>query len=447
VTARAYNDIGLASLTALNQRLIAQTVEDEESIAETEDALFGGYTPPEVTEEEQVEQRGRFSIANPLEFNRIKEWLESNIFAGQTGMSPLIGAFVNEWDVEYREMQGWSPEENIGDGATLERLLEDDRFINGALWLPLTGTNGVPPVFESVVEGEDGESLPVVAVASPLTGVEFITEEVLPTRPALMYEMARRGSEAAVAAVKRAMGSKYQADLAAEGDTRGRRTQGGSPRPGADLREGGVGKVTGINWANFVRSMAPAPGVADRPLPTITQDELVSALTAATGSRSSGGGGGGGTRRDIAFDRNHLIAQVSDRWRDWMFDPNEPPLGWIGSQVDSYIREARAFWSGKGGQLDFETYINDKLRAHPRYKEIYRYKGANESEEQFKARFAQPIAQLGMSSEFTREQTEAALTSGAGPAEQLKRISRSAEVEGAGGFSRRLGETLAGLGI
>lgn len=460
--------MSLSSLTALNQRLIAQV--DEGTLAEevADNAILGagadesGYVDPGEEEDEKApEVRGRFATESPLEFNRVKEWIELNIFGGQTsGMAPLIGAFINEWDVEWRRAQGFGPTENIGIGPSLEDLIGDDRFINGAIWLPLTANNGLPPVFESAeVDEETGEEIAVVGVANPLTGVEFIEIQpdlaALKARPQTMFEVARRGRDF----IRRTL------EPTEGGMTRGGQRESETTVVRTPAEGGAAGVARGTittpekgakpKFPDYMKSLIlySDPAAEGRepeknaPLPRLTQNELIDALAGRLTSGGGGGGGGGGGRRDLVFDRDHLIAQVADRWRAWMLDPNPPPEDWIGEQVDSYVREARAFWSGQGGQLDFETYVNERLRAHNRYREIYKWKGANESEEQFLTRFAQPISQLGQTSEFTRSQTEAAVTSGGAPAEQLQRVMRTPQVEASGGFSRRLAQTLAGIGV
>jgi hypothetical protein len=477
VTTRPLRSGGLASLTALNQRIIFEHTAGHTTAAEeaadnviiAAGAAETGYVDPDtlVEEADTPEVRGRFALEHPLEFNRVKEWVELNIFAGETtGMSPLIGAFIDEWDVEWRREQGLSPTDNTGRGPTLEDLTADNRFINGALWLPLTANQGLPPTFESAMTDEEtGEELAVVGVANPLTGVEFITIEPdlaqLKARPQTMFEVARRGRDF----IRRAL-----APTQGEGTPGGQRTsettvvrtpsEGGLLRGTITTPEKGAKPQFPDYMKSLILYSDPAsegrmtgdprqPGfVQPGPLPRITQNELVDALAGRLGSGGGGGGGGGGAaRRELVFDRDHLIAQVADRWRGWMLDPNPPPEDWIGQQVDSFVREAKAFWSGQAGQLDFDTYINERLRGHARYKEIYKWKGAADSEEQFLSRFAQPIGQLGQTSEFTRSQTESSVTSGGSPTEQLQRVTRTPEVEASGGFSRRLAQTLAGIGV
>ena len=87
------------------------------------------------------------------------------------------------------------------------------------------------------------------------------------------------------------------------------------------------------------------------------------------------------------------------------------------------------------------------MRADPRYDQIYRDKTPGETEEQFIQKYAGPIGSLGMAGEFTRAQTEAAATSGAGPAAQFERVSRTREVEIGSDYSQKLAQTLSKIGV
>jgi predicted NUDIX family phosphoesterase len=130
-----------------------------------------------------------------------------------------------------------------------------------------------------------------------------------------------------------------------------------------------------------------------------------------------------------------------------MLEAGEAPMGTINGIVDEYIREAKAFWSGKGGQLDFDTYVRDKLKSQPRYKTVFKHKLPGTTEEAFLNEYLGRISQFGMGDQFNQEQGFAAVTSGAAPIEQVKRVSRTREVQNSGGFSQRLAQTIKGLGI
>lgn len=438
---------GVDSLVALNRRLLAQTEEGTVAEEAAEDAIFGpdtpGYEQPDTEPEDTPEVRGRFAVEDPLEFNRVKEYIEQRIFGGSTtGMAPLINAFVNEWDVEFRRSQGLGPEDQVGTGATLEALLENEDFLNGATWLPLTAQGQLPPLFTSSLpevdeEGnETGNTVPHIAVSSPLTGVTFHTiEEVAAQTPETrdtFRRLLRTDSDVSRALFASAIKQQRTDVLPIAGRTEVELTDVGS-RGGEGIRPTG----------RAPQPPAPAP-------PEISSDELTAMWEAAVGGGGGGGrggGGGGGTRRTIAFDKAHLIAQTEDLWDRRMLSADPAPTGVITSWVNDYIREATAFWAGEGGQLDFQTFVESKMEQHPRFQQIYKHKTPGETPEAFLQKFLAPIGGFGQSSEFTRFHTEQAVTSGAGPGAQAQRVSRTREVQGSGGFSQRLAETFRGLGI
>lgn len=450
---------GMNSLTALNRRLIAQQSGEEDATPAEQTVLpeeFGRPDDPEDEEDEKEEKdevRGRFSVEDPLEFNRIKEWIEATIFAGETtGMTSLINAFVNEWDVEFRRRKGFSAIDNITLGPTLEQLVEDNDFINGAVWLPLTANNALPSLFESTVVDEDGFEIPAIAVASPLTGVEFIeiteTLEELKQRPQALFEVARRGRDL----IRRALsptepGEPDEVARRAAPETEEQaliRARTGVESPFTELGR--------LDLPDYMKTLIlySDPAAEGResvqPLPVIPQSELIEQLVAIT---TPGGGGRRGTagRRDIVFDKANLLRQVEDLYNSWMLSPDEAPASTVQSIVNSFIRDAQAFWSGQGGQLDFDTFVREKLQELPRYDQIYKFKLPTQTEEQFLGSFQQPIERFGQRAEFTRSQTEAAVTSGGSPTEQLRRVSRTREVQLSSNFSQRLAQTLAGIGV
>lgn len=480
---------GLSSLTDLNARLIAQavtTTEDEATESENDILDVGGARPedPEADEDEEgdVEVRGRFSVEDPLEYNRVKEWIESNVFGGTSqGQAGLINSFVNEWDVEYRRRQGWGPEENIGEGATLETLLEDDEFVNGATWLPVTGTNRLPPLFttslpaqgEPEVDPETGEPLEGaegeeqapqtwVATADPLTGVTFRTIEEVAGRASVdalkaYREITVRNPTSPVAQeLRREAFSTVTDGSTTESVNVGhpggpisritRRVRGeddGPARPGGTLGPEAPGGV-GVGGPMVIRE---SERPETREIPHFDQDELQSIINPPPAS--TGSSGSGTTRREIQFDKAHLTSQVAELYNRWMLEPGEAPESVVNNIVNRYVREARSLWSGKGVKKDFDTFVRGELKKLPRYETIYQHKLPGQSEEEFIGSFGQPIARLGLRNDVARRQTEAAVTSGGGPSDQLRRVSRTreAQVANAGNLSQRLARTLQGVGV
>ena len=453
MTARAFNTSGLASLTALNQRLIAATSTPPEAL--TEDALFGGeegYVDPATGERTPTgEVRGRFATEDPLGFNRVREWIEFEIFNGETtGMSPLIGAFINDWADELATPRFRSaivngkrvsvPAGGLFPEDLAEQMLADEDFIAGAGYLPIRSQlDALPSVFRTEMPVE-GVMVPVRVSNNPLTGPRFIVEQ--PVEEVVRRYVSLLPPDRARAAMGAVSGEAPVTLGSADAMERG-----GIPAA-ADVGPQQSAIVDGLD--RFVRNPRLVPDfIRDQvnrskgALPFISNADLIAQLE----PRSQGDGDGSGARRDLVFDRNQLVAQLAELYNNWFLDPNPAPEALVGDIVDRYVREAGAFWSGKGGQLDFDTYARTALRALPRWSTIYEHKTPIQSEEEFIQSFYQPIAGMGQTAEFTRGQTEAAVTSGAGPGEQLKRVSRTREVERSGGFSQRLAQTLSGIGV
>ena len=410
--------MSLASLTALNVNLIASAHDDEpepepeltpiqQALVDLLEGVGDG-----TADDKKPEFKG-WSRTDKLGFERAVEWIEANVDV--TGQSTLIDAFLNEWALKWREEQGLSPTEDVTAVPAFDDLLADDRFTRGAFWLPLTSTSKLPSIFStSFTEvDEEGNETVITKIGIPdlLTGVEFIEA----TDPVFDSPFGLQPGPVVT-------DPKIIENLV--------RSQVPDLETGAELPAG------------FLAKRGLLPGTADTSVvPFISTDDIAALFgqPAPTGGRT-----GGGTPRDVAFDRENLISQTNDLWRDWFLEgPNE---GSVAGIVDSYIREAKAFWTGQGGQLDFDNNIRGKLRSQSRYQVLYREKEEAMSEEQHMAQFRQPISQLGLRDDTFLKQTEAAVTSGGAPSEQLKRVTRTREFQNQGGFSSRLASTVAGLG-
>lgn len=405
--------MSIKSLTALNQQLIAQVdTEGPVDLIPDDTGLELDYGDPNETDTKTKEEvRGRFHLENPLDFQRIREFIEENIFLGEaTGQTGQITAFIDEW-AEDLQVDTSKP------FPSAEAFFNNQDFLTGASFLPVRAQLDLLPKFFRTETMVDGEVVPVMVVNSPLKGPQFIVEQPV---------------ETLLANLPTAKGpiTTHPAQVQQTGPFAVTRQDEASEAPDRPTVNPFIGVIE-----NSIRTQRAN-------MPFFTEDALMAALQPRTTSTGTGSGGG----RTLEFDRNQLVAQVTDLYNNWMLDPNLAPPALVGSIVDSYIREAKAFWSGKGAQLDFDTYVRESLRKQPRWANIYKYKTPQQSEEEFLASFQQPIAGLGQTAEFTRGQTEAAVMSGAGPGEQLERVSRTREVQQGGGFSRRLAATLQGLG-
>ncbi len=168
--------------------------------------------------------------------------------------------------------------------------------------------------------------------------------------------------------------------------------------------------------------------------------DLSELLRSLSPVRSSGRRGSG--RQAMAFDRAHLLEQAQDRWRGLMLETPDA----IEGIVDDYMSQANSFWMRKGGQLNFDTFLVNKMRETTRYKTLYGRKPQHQSEEEYMAQFRSAVGRFGLNPRAERREVEAGLQSGAGAAGFTERVSRVREVQNQAGFSQRLAQTVAGLG-
>lgn len=186
-------------------------------------------------------------------------------------------------------------------------------------------------------------------------------------------------------------------------------------------------------------------GAFRNPRASFTQDEFRSVITSLSPVRASaGGGGGGGGRSARAYDRDQLIEAGTDRWKGIMLeDPTD-----IARHVDAFIANANSFWMKDGGNLDFDTFLLNKMRETPRYKTLYRKIGQYQTEEEYMGQYRSTVERFGMNERAATREIEAGLTSGAGLAGFTDRVSRTREVRlsNQGGFSQQLAAGMAQMG-
>jgi hypothetical protein len=158
----------------------------------------------------------------------------------------------------------------------------------------------------------------------------------------------------------------------------------------------------------------------------------------------TGGGGGGGTTRSVTFDRDKLIEQATDYWHSLLLD--HPDDTTISSVVDSYIKDATAFYVNQGGQRDFQTFLLGRIREQPRYNLIYKWKPDEVGESDFIQAFASPIANLGLSPGRTTEAVAAGAASGSSPVGAQRQVTMGRLFSQRPGFSQQLASTIQSLG-
>jgi len=160
-----------------------------------------------------------------------------------------------------------------------------------------------------------------------------------------------------------------------------------------------------------------------------------------TTTTTSGGGGG---RTALAFDRSHLAEVARDQWRTLMLEEPRNPEG----LVDEYIKEANSMWLGGGAQLDFNTWVLNKIRATGRYNTLYGRKDESQSELDYLNSFRQGTAPFGLSPRIEKQELERGLTNAPAPASFQESVAFGRDVQaiGQGTFSRRFASMIDSLG-
>lgn len=446
--------MALEDLASLNARILAVAAEEgtEEDVPELNTSQFNtntgeGAAPPGA-DDGDPEFKG-FSATDKLSFEQIVNWISDQVFLGDTsGKTTAIDAFVNAWGVQWRTDQGFSSTDQITRVPTLDDLVNREDFLNGAVWLPLTVNNAIPPVFESTTFDEAGNETPAVGVASITGGVEFI--EIEPTlaelkkRPQTLFEVVRRSG---TDLIRRALGG----GVGTEDETARAAAEGVSTTPSVNQATGFTTGQTGqLNLPDYIKSAvlysdpAAEGRVPTSPLPILPQPDLVKRLVETT-TPSTGGGGRAG-RRDLVVDEDQLRSQTANLWSQWLREPANDAK--VNSIVSEYVREAGSFWRTKGGQLDFGTFVENKLKAEPRYQLLYRNKPPELSELQYQQSFSAPVSSIGLRPDLASAETTRAILSGGSPEGQFQRISRTREAtQGGTTLSQRFARTLAGLRV
>lgn len=450
---------GLSDLTKLNQSLIAayaQVSGAETTTSEGTGLPVGdgsGLTVDEAARGEDpntddgpaVPEFRSFASTDKFGFERIITAL-GTVIEMPSGTTTLVDAFVEEWALKWREEQGLGPTDAIDKVPKATDLLNNEEFMAGAAWLPFrVSLDTMPPAWTSELlatneETGEEEVVPVIVVNDPLTGVNFIEETVIP-----QIDLSVNQPSSSLGAKVRSAISSVVRQGDRETSLRVQEQLAQNPTTPGYISTFAAMRTRLERLAHVSDDDTPVAVSKGGIIPHISEEEFTAKLT--ENQKPAGGGGGGTTRRALEFDRNHLVSQVEDLWHSWMLEPGEAPMGIINGIVDQYIREAKSFWSGKGGQLDFDTFVRGKLKSQPRYKTVFKHKLPGTTEEQFLNDYLGRISQFGQGDQFNQEQGFAAVTSGASPIDQTKRVSRTREVQNSGGFSQRLAQTLKGVGV
>lgn len=210
----------------------------------------------------------------------------------------------------------------------------------------------------------------------------------------------------------------------------------------------------GLEWTQpSVGSLLAGTGAIGSNLQNLTVHPDLGAVLASLSPVSTGGrgggsrGGGGAGRAEMVFDRAKLAEEVTNRWRGLLLE--EPDDATRNKIVNGYITDANGFWMNEAGQLDFDTYVVDKIRAQDRYSFLYEKKPEFQSEAEYMSGFRQTVGQFGMNDRATLREVEAGAHSGAGLQGFGERVSRTAEVRAStgGSYSQRFASTMAQSGL
>ncbi len=161
--------------------------------------------------------------------------------------------------------------------------------------------------------------------------------------------------------------------------------------------------------------------------------------------RSPRGGSGSG-RAGRAFDKRQLSEALTNRWRGLLLE--EPDDSTVSKIVNDYISQANSFWIREAGNLDFDTFIVDKIRTTQRHSDLYRRKPESQSEDEYMSGFQQTAQRFGMNTSATLREVEAGARSGAGLAGFSERVgnTREARLATDGGFSRQIANQMQQMG-
>jgi len=187
--------------------------------------------------------------------------------------------------------------------------------------------------------------------------------------------------------------------------------------------------------------------------PKYTVDQLgeilgsLSPISGGVGGSGGRGGGGGAGRAALAFDRNQLAEEATNRWRGLLLE--EPDETTLSSLVGDYISEANAFWMKEAGRLDYDTFVVDRVRREDRYNYLYDKKPEFQSESEYMGGFRQTVGQFGFNDRAALRETEAGAHSGAGLSGFGERVGRTGEARlaNAGSYSQRFAASMAQSGL
>lgn len=391
----------------------------------------------------QEQSNPRYSTAMTLEYYLARDTLIQQVWGGNAqGQTSIIQDYINDF-----------VERKIGpvfDGRfpNADELLTNPDFLNGA-WATRFRAAGAPPSF--VYFDESGAQFLVTTLGNPgIYPINRTRADIEGAAPAGATGIDPTLTNPVQVEEPTQMGSGIFSDVQPISPGSGLTPDAEPPRtsttvtsrlPEADRPPQSA--VQGVTMNDVDADRRLANRVAAQSFGTNLPTFDTAALSNLLG-RGRGGGGGGGGRQPLALDAEALKEATRQTYRRWYRqDPDDPVLERI---VNEYSRKANAFWVGKGGRLDFEVFMRERLREEPQYERMFRYRPASVDEDRFVAEFEAGISQLGLRSSTAEDQIARSMQSGGSAESQMLRVSRTREASQQPGFARRLGSTVQQLG-
>lgn len=202
---------------------------------------------------------------------------------------------------------------------------------------------------------------------------------------------------------------------------------------------------------NFLNRAQPTPAgrlVHGLGIPSLTMDDIAEAMARAApvprrgGGGGRRGGGGGAGRAPRPFDKAELLEAANTMESSLLRRDPQAAQAW----VDAYMKEAQAFWMSDGGNLDFETFILNRIRADSEYAGLYRHKPPQMSERQFAALYENVTGGGGLNPDQQEVFTQRGMRQGLAFQGIGEQVAQSRPVQRRGGFVDRLAGAVQAIG-
>ena len=166
-------------------------------------------------------------------------------------------------------------------------------------------------------------------------------------------------------------------------------------------------------------------------------------------SQGTGQGPGSGRRGPSAadiresFDENELTAAVEEYWGAYLLEDAPNARAIARSYIDAVVA------TGAQQKLDFETFVVERIKQAPRYRQIYANKPEGRSELEYITPYTSMATQVLGGSSGNRKQLGSIVAGGAAlgssPDAFAERLKRTDAVKNSSGFIRSLEDTTAAV--